>query len=325
MPRRRPRRTSTRAALAVLTLSVLVAGSVGVLVDRLTRSGPVVVIPACQVSADGQSVSMSVDQAANAATIAAVGLARGLPVRAVQVALATAIQESTLRNLDFGDRDSLGLFQQRPSQGWGTPAQIMDPVYAASRFYAALVRVPDYLRIPITEAAQSVQHSAHPQAYADHQVQALALARALTGAAPASLSCQLPPTSPPTVATDPGGFTPAAAAVRQSMTRQFGTRLLPTVVAAPGRSGGALVARLGPGRAGSTASPTSGRAPTGGTATGWAVAVWTVAHAQRLGIAEVSYANRTWQLLSSQRGWQPATAGPQGTAAPPGTVLIILG
>ena len=76
------------------------------------------------------------------------------------IALATAQQESRLRNLDYGDRDSLGLFQQRPSQGWGTEAQVQDPVYAAGKFYDGLVKVPDWETGRLTEIAQAVQRSA---------------------------------------------------------------------------------------------------------------------------------------------------------------------
>lgn len=79
------------------------------------------------------------------------------------IALATALQESALRNIDYGDRDSLGLFQQRPSQGWGTPAQIMDPVYSAGVFYDRLAEVPGYSRLPLTVAAQRVQRSGFPR------------------------------------------------------------------------------------------------------------------------------------------------------------------
>ncbi|MBW8766298.1 MAG: hypothetical protein JF630_08775, partial [Geodermatophilales bacterium] len=88
------------------------------------------------------SVVLTNEQAQNAITIAAVAHDRGLPERAVVIALATAQQESRLRNLPYGDRDSLGLFQQRPSQGWGTEAQVQDPVYAAGRFFDHLVQTP---------------------------------------------------------------------------------------------------------------------------------------------------------------------------------------
>jgi len=89
-----------------------------------------------------------------------------MPERAVTIALATALQESALRNLDHGDRDSLGLFQQRPSQGWGSPAQVTDPNYSARIFYDRLLQVPDWEDQPVTVAAQTVQRSAFPSAYA---------------------------------------------------------------------------------------------------------------------------------------------------------------
>jgi hypothetical protein len=105
------------------------------------------------------------DQIENATTIYQVSVSLGLPMYAAQIAIATAMQESRLHNDAFGDRDSLGLFQQRPSQGWGTPAQILNPVYAATKFYQALVKVPHWQTIPLTRAAQAVQRSAYPDAY----------------------------------------------------------------------------------------------------------------------------------------------------------------
>jgi murein DD-endopeptidase MepM/ murein hydrolase activator NlpD len=106
------------------------------------------------------------EQATNVRTIVGVGTQRGEPAAAKVVALATARQESGWRNLPYGDSDSLGLFQQRPSQGWGTPEQILDPVYAAGKFYDALDRVPGWQQMPVTVAAQAVQRSKYPDAYA---------------------------------------------------------------------------------------------------------------------------------------------------------------
>ncbi|MBS2966639.1 hypothetical protein KGA66_26620 [Actinocrinis puniceicyclus] len=106
------------------------------------------------------------EQLANATTIYQVSVTLGLPIYAAQIATATALQESDLYDLDQGDRDSLGLFQQRPSQGWGTPQQIMDPVYASTKFYEALIKVPDWQTMPLWQAAQAVQRSAYPGAYA---------------------------------------------------------------------------------------------------------------------------------------------------------------
>ncbi|HEX7659535.1 MAG TPA: hypothetical protein VF444_08655 [Pseudonocardiaceae bacterium] len=111
------------------------------------------------------SYVLSPTQADNAATIAGVGLRMGMPDHAVTVALATALQESKLVNLSGGDRDSAGLFQQRPSQGWGTFAQVTDPVHASRAFYDKLAQVPGWAQLSVTEAAQSVQRSAAPDGY----------------------------------------------------------------------------------------------------------------------------------------------------------------
>ncbi|MDT4994371.1 MAG: hypothetical protein QOH97_4263 [Actinoplanes sp.] len=122
------------------------------------------------------------EQLSNAATIAAVGAGRGIPTRGLVIAVATAIQESLLRNLDDlddlgdnNDHDSVGLFQQRPSQGWGTAEQLRDPVYASNKFYDKLLAVSNWEQLPLTEAAQAVQRSAHIDAYAKWEADATAL------------------------------------------------------------------------------------------------------------------------------------------------------
>ncbi|MGY2065496.1 hypothetical protein [Blastococcus sp. SYSU DS0619] len=125
------------------------------------------------------SVTVTAEQAGHAATIARVGRERGLPDRAVVIALATAQQESRLRNLDYGDRDSLGLFQQRPSQGWGTPEQVRDPVYAANKFYDGLVTVPGWEAGRLTDSAQAVQRSGFPDLYQQWEGMAQQLSAAL--------------------------------------------------------------------------------------------------------------------------------------------------
>jgi hypothetical protein len=127
----------------------------------------------------GSGVSVTAEQVAAATTIASVGRSRGLPERAVVIALATAQQESRLRNLDHGDRDSLGLFQQRPSQGWGTEAQVQDPGYAAGIFYDRLVQVPGWETGRLTEVAQTVQRSGFPEAYQQWEPMAVELTTAL--------------------------------------------------------------------------------------------------------------------------------------------------
>ncbi|MFY1614646.1 M23 family metallopeptidase [Micromonospora sp. WMMD736] len=120
------------------------------------------------------------NQVANAAVIAAVGASKGVPTRGWVIAVATAMQESTLRNLPGGDRDSVGLFQQRPSQGWGTVAQLLDPAYAAGRFYAKLMTIPGWQTMALTEAAQRVQVSAYPDAYAKWEPEATQLVGTIT-------------------------------------------------------------------------------------------------------------------------------------------------
>ena len=145
--------------------------------------------PTCTLGTGATAVDFDPEQAANAATIAAVAKTRGLPNHAVTIALATAMQESKLFNVGYGDRDSRGLFQQRPSQGWGTPAQLMDPAYAANAFYSHLEQVASWRTLAVAVAAQEVQHSADGSAYAQWEERARALARALTGEVPAGLAC----------------------------------------------------------------------------------------------------------------------------------------
>lgn len=147
----------------------------------------------CTASIGTDSYQLTPEQSANAALITGISIQRGLPPRAASIALATALQESKLRNINYGDLDSLGLFQQRPSQDWGTHAQIMDPVYSSNAFYQELELIPGYLLLPITEAAQAVQRSAYPDAYAQHEGRAKAFASALTGQSTAELSCTLRP------------------------------------------------------------------------------------------------------------------------------------
>ncbi|WP_371659496.1 C40 family peptidase [Streptomyces sp. NBC_00280] len=119
------------------------------------------------------------EQVPNAKTIQATGVAMNIPARGQIVALATALQESGLRNLTYGDRDSLGLFQQRPSQGWGTANEILDPVHASTKFYEALEEVSGWQSLSVTQAAQTVQKSGFPEAYAKWEPLATALQQAI--------------------------------------------------------------------------------------------------------------------------------------------------
>ena len=122
-------------------------------------------------------IKLNAEQLRNAAAIMSTGKSMGASQRDLIVAIMTAMQESTLRNLNYGDADSLGLFQQRPSQGWGTPQQIMNPNYAAGKFFKSLFGVKNRDKLSLAQEAQAVQRSAFPDAYAKWE----AMARAVVG------------------------------------------------------------------------------------------------------------------------------------------------
>jgi cell wall-associated NlpC family hydrolase len=121
------------------------------------------------------------EQMGNAAIIATVGAQRGIPDQGTVIALMAAATESGLRNLDHGDRDSLGLFQMRPSQGWGTANQILDPTYAANKFYDVLLAVPNWQGLSPGGAAQAVERSAFPDRYNKYEQPAREILGALRG------------------------------------------------------------------------------------------------------------------------------------------------
>ncbi|MFJ6572656.1 hypothetical protein ACIQNU_35120 [Streptomyces sp. NPDC091292] len=289
----RSNRRSGRRGLRALVLLVgvcAVAALVGHYLGR-TRPVPAPPVEGCAVPGGARGappVALSLEQAEHAATITATGRARGLPQRALVIALATAYQESRLENIDYGDKDSLGLFQQRPSQGWGTAAQVQDPVYAANKFYDELETVSGYERMPLTVAAQKVQRSGFPEAYAQHEDASAALAAALGGGRGPALNCTVRAGDPPTSAK--AGRTAVAEAVRTG----FGKGPVTTAPA----DGQALAYRVPD------------------TRTGWALAQWLVTRAQALPIASVSYAGRTWAADGSDRGWHtPDGGGDEGAVA----------
>ena len=165
--------------LVVVTVALLVV--VGWVAMRGKDVLPFLAPDQCSADVGGHTVVLDPSQARYAGLITAIAVQRGLPARAASIALAAAYQESDLRNLSGGDRDSAGLFQQRPSQGWGTTDEVRDPVHATNAFYDALEKVDGYEQMEITEAAQAVQRSGFPDAYADHEADARALASALSG------------------------------------------------------------------------------------------------------------------------------------------------
>jgi len=294
--RRRPLR---RVLVGLVALTVA-----GGLVFYLNRDRINVPPEGCTVATAAGSGTLDLAAASNAATITAVALSRGLPERAVTIALATAMQESKIHNLAGGDRDSVGLFQQRPSQGWGTADQIKDPVYATNKFLDGLVKVPGYARMPLTDAAQQVQKSGFPQAYAKHETNATLVSSALTGREPAALSCVVHDLAAPSP-------NPSPAAGEQStdlserVRREFGK----VVAVTPGEKAAKdprPVLALTP----QVAASADGSG--GARQTGWAVAQWAVAQAAELGVGTVAYDGKVWRADRPADGWKPLAQGTAG-------------
>lgn len=280
-------RTVARAALALLVVAGLIAAAVWAVVTVL---GPRAITASNSCTAylpDGTSHALTSEQADNAALISAIATSRSLPGRAATIALATAMQESRLENIDYGDRDSIGLFQQRPSQGWGTVEEIMDPVYSTGAFFDQLVHLDGYETMEITVAAQRIQRSAFPDAYAQHEGMARAFASSLMGHSPAALTCDLP--------TSEADGVPDA--VAQRLERDFGS--------APMTGGGERLAIDATNLATHVSAETAS----------WAVGHWAVATASETGVQGVRVGDQEW--LRGTREWASVS-----TEAPTGTVFV---
>lgn len=289
-----------RALPAIGSALVLVLAAVGYLFfggrHGVTPAAPPPP-PGCQAGTGVAAIPLATDQAGIAATIAGVAVRHRLPRQAVTIAFAAALQESELQNLDYGDRDSVGVFQQRPSQGWGTTAELEDPVYATTKFFAALVRVRGYMKMPVDQAAQDVQHSADGSAYEQWAEVATLLAGYFTGASPGGVSCWY----------SPGGKPDLAGALKQ-LTETFG----------PQGTDGVLVGITTDRSAKKTKVAVVHVQRDGA----WTVARWLVAHAQQYGISQIRYGGFVWDAGNGSMGWQrvPAssrTAGP----APRGSIV----
>jgi hypothetical protein len=276
----RTSRPSRRRSGIFLFFAVL-AVVAGVTVAVWRGTGPLPDPPSCRATVAGRTVQLQPDQARNASLIAAIGVRRGLPARAVSIALATAYQESKIRNLTHGDRDSVGIFQQRPSQGWGTVKQISDEYYTINKFYDELEKIDGYQTMRITEAAQKVQRSGFPEAYEAHAPDARALASALTGYSPGgTFSC---------VTREPSGHGTAASA-KAALIKAYG---------------GLDIARTGS-RQDFTVSVAADQ---DGNRKGWSVAGYLLAHADRLRVTAVSFDGRSWRTANaSDKGWVPSSA-----------------
>lgn len=185
-----------RVVVTAVAVGALATVGVVAALNRLDAGDPVAT--RCSATADDTAWNLSPLQADSAALIGITAVRRGMPARAATIGIATGLQESKLVNIDYGDRDSLGLFQQRPSQGWGEPEEVLDPVYATNAFYDELETVDDYETLDVTDAAQLVQRSGFPLAYAQHETRSRAWASALSGYSTAALTCELKSVSEPT-------------------------------------------------------------------------------------------------------------------------------
>lgn len=245
--------------LAALVAVLAVVGVVAVVLLHRVPSSLIPQPEECTARVNGHtSTPLDPEESQNAALIAAISVHRGLPAHAATVALATAMQESKLYNLSGGDRDSIGLFQQRPSQGWGTAKQIADPVYATNAFYDALEKLGNWNSVTVTKAAQAVQHSAYPDAYAAHEPDARALASALTGYSAHAFACRL----------DKPRGTGRPAQARAELASLFGVHAVVR--------GDQLTI------------------PVGRRQLGWAVAQYLLPQTSRFGLTRVSYDGHAW-------------------------------
>lgn len=278
------RRSASRSFARHLAVPlVLVLALVGIASGSflaLQRYGSPAHAGTCVATGLGTSHRYTTERAANAALISATAVDRRLPPRAASIALATAYQESQLRNIDYGDRDSLGLFQQRPSQGWGTEEEIMDPIHSTNAFYDALEQVRGYESADINDVAQRVQRSGHPEAYRDHETEGRLYASALTGQSGANLVCTL----------EDVGATSSPEQVRAELARQF-PRAVESGRVRSSLESAASTAPGAPDGAGATALVLD---PGGDEQLGWALANWAVARAAENGVVQVSYGGRVW-------------------------------
>ena len=258
---------------------VVVAAAIGIYVlhrniELLTNG--------CEARGSGNPVMLSPEQAAIASTISGVAHERRLPVRAVTIAYATAWQESKLRNLDYGTLDSVGVFQQRPSEGWGTRQELTDPVYATGKFFAALVKVPRYQKLPIYQAAHDVQRSADGAAYQNYEGEAAIMAGPFSGNRAHGVWCWYPQSSQTSAQTSL-----QAGKMRVELVRTFGQLDV---------------------QDGAKSSMVRVRHP----AAGWAVASWLVTHATAYGLTNVRYAGYQWNLTAGSHGWTRDASAPRG-------------
>jgi len=289
MPARPGRAGAARAFGCLAVAFVLLV--VGVLVFAWLRSSgvapPVPGQQRCVATAGNASVALDLDQAHFTSIIVGISVRRDLPPRAASIAMATAYQETGIRNLDYGDRDSVGLFQQRPSQGWGTAEQLRDPYYATGKFYDALVKIRNWQTDDINDVAQKVQRSGYPEAYRDHESDGRVLASTLSGETAAGFSCL-----------DRSGTAGDAELLVSSLNKTFGATRAK-------RSGTVVTVRAE------------------SVDLAWAFASYAVANSREFGLVSAEVGGRRWVTDTvTLPEWTDATAKASGRAADTVTLTV---
>ena len=294
--------------LPALLLSSAMSGGTG----RCAFTG----VPATASGPPAEAEQWDTDQLAIAVVIINRGTANGISSWGQTIALAVAMQESRLRNLphlgDSNDHDSIGLFQQRPSQGWGTPEQLADPAYQADKFYAKLVAVPGWETMPLTQAAQAVQISAYPDAYEKWTNQAIHLVEQY-GTGDVAVGCPVNAfgSAAPASRNLDGSWPKETCSIRPDPTTGSGCitpRLLHLVQQATAAGFGEpdcyRIDDHGEhprGRACDWMMTPGGEATGSQKARGDAMATWAVGNADRLGITYVIWFRMIW--TNDERGW----------------------
>lgn len=308
-----------RSAARMLPVAapVLLVGSLALFVPVAQQQATT--LCSVPVSAEQDDARLDTAQVSNARIVVAVATQLELPRRAAVIAVAAAMQESSLRNLPGGDRDSAGLFQQRPSQDWGTYAEVTDPVRASSVFYRRLVAVPAWQSLPLTVAAQAVQRSAHPDAYAQWESFSTDLVSRLSGGTLTD-TCTV---AEPVVASEPSsdlpvetmgldGLTPRTRRVLVEVVRTFGVSEIGGfcpggcssghIAGSDHYTGHAIDVMLLP------LSEANQRL-------GNRIAGWLVANAGALAVKYVIWHDRIWSVDHATEGWRPYNH-PSGGSSP---------
>lgn len=243
-----------RRGLIALAVVVVIVGGLALGARTLWHAAQTAVSPAGCTMGD---YTLSLSRAENAAEVTSVVIQRGLPERAAVLVLGAALQESKLDNIPSGegDRDSVGILQQRPSQGWGTVANLSNVRYATGKFLDALVKIDNWQKDSLAAVVQKVQISADGAAYAKHEGEAQVLADALMGTTTAGVTCDFDP---------------------------------PTAVASPARIGTQLAAQL------PVNTPTATDRELTIRGASWATTAWLITHANRYGIDSVRYHGKVW-------------------------------